>query len=164
MRSQLIRKDIDAGIDWGQERRGWQDDVVGWHHQLSGYEFEPTLGNSEGKGHLVCCSPWGRKSWTWLSDWTTEQTLTWNPSDPRGHMYLLNHFVLLSDFWPSSWRCCLWLALGQPSRCLGARSVHSVIPKGPGHWHAQSSTNFTREVVTQMHSEALGSLWRSQAG
>ena len=35
--------------------------MVGWHHQFSGHEFEQTLGDSEGQGGLVCCSPWGRK-------------------------------------------------------------------------------------------------------
>ena len=38
-----------------------KDEVVGWHHQLNGYEFEQTLGDSEGQGSLVRCSPWGRK-------------------------------------------------------------------------------------------------------
>ena len=42
--------------------------MVGWHHKLSGHEFEQTLGDSEGQGSLVCCSPWGHKE----SD-TTEQ-------------------------------------------------------------------------------------------
>ena len=27
--------------------------------QLNGHEFEQTLGDSEGQGNLVCCSPWG---------------------------------------------------------------------------------------------------------
>ena len=36
-------------------------EMVGWHHQLSGYEFEPTLGNSERQGNLACCSPWDLK-------------------------------------------------------------------------------------------------------
>ena len=35
--------------------------MVGWHHQLNGYHFEQTLGDSEGQGSLVHCSPWGRK-------------------------------------------------------------------------------------------------------
>ena len=35
--------------------------MVGWHHQLDGHEFEQTLGGSEGRGSLACCSPWGRK-------------------------------------------------------------------------------------------------------
>ena len=38
-----------------------QDEIVGWHHQLNGHEFEQTPGDSEGQGSLVCCSPWGRK-------------------------------------------------------------------------------------------------------
>ena len=32
-----------------------------WPHQLNGHEFEQTLGDSEGQGSLVCCSPWGDK-------------------------------------------------------------------------------------------------------
>ena len=35
--------------------------MVGWHHQLSGHEFEETLGDSEGQRSLACCSPRGRK-------------------------------------------------------------------------------------------------------
>ena len=35
--------------------------MVGWHHRLNGYEFEPALGVSDGQGGLVCCSPWGLK-------------------------------------------------------------------------------------------------------
>ena len=37
------------------------DEMVGWHYQLDGQEFEQALGNGEGQGSLVCCSPWGRK-------------------------------------------------------------------------------------------------------
>ena len=32
-----------------------------WHHRLNGHEFEQTLGDGEGQGRLVCCSPWGHK-------------------------------------------------------------------------------------------------------
>ena len=35
--------------------------MVGWHHRLSGYEFEQTPGDGKGQGGLVCCSPWGCK-------------------------------------------------------------------------------------------------------
>ena len=52
----------DAGKDWGQEeKRATEDEVVGWHHQLNGHEFEQTPGDGEGQGSLVCCSPWGHK-------------------------------------------------------------------------------------------------------
>ena len=33
-----------------------EDEMVGWHHQLSGHEFQHTLGDSEGEGRLACCS------------------------------------------------------------------------------------------------------------
>ena len=38
-----------------------EDEMVGWHHQLNGHEFEQTLGDGEGQGSLACCSPWGHK-------------------------------------------------------------------------------------------------------
>ena len=50
----------------GQEEKGAaEDEMVGQHHRLNGHEFEQTLGNSEGKGSLACCSPWvGKESHT----------------------------------------------------------------------------------------------------
>ena len=38
-----------------------EDEMVGWHYQLNGHEFEQALGDGEGQGSLVCCSPWGQK-------------------------------------------------------------------------------------------------------
>ena len=38
-----------------------EDEMVGWHHQLDGHEFEQTRGDSERQGSLVCCSPSGGK-------------------------------------------------------------------------------------------------------
>ena len=38
-----------------------EDEMVGWHHQFDGGEFEEIQGNSEGQGNLACCSPWGFK-------------------------------------------------------------------------------------------------------
>ena len=34
-----------------------EDEMVGWHHRLNEREFEPTSGDGEGQGSLVCCSP-----------------------------------------------------------------------------------------------------------
>ena len=62
-KNQVTGKDPDAGKDWGQEKEATEDEMVGWHHQLNGHEFEQTLGDSEGKGKLVCCSPWDHKEW-----------------------------------------------------------------------------------------------------
>ena len=34
-----------------------EDDVVGWHHLLSGHVFEQALGVGDGQVSLMCCSP-----------------------------------------------------------------------------------------------------------
>ena len=47
-----------------------EDEMVGWHHQLNGHEFEQTLGDGEGQGNLACCCHGVTKSQRWLSDWT----------------------------------------------------------------------------------------------
>ena len=38
-----------------------EDEMVGWHHQLDGHEFEQALGVGDGQGSLACCGPWGLK-------------------------------------------------------------------------------------------------------
>ena len=58
----LTGKDPDAGKDWRQEEEGTtEDEMVGWHHQLDGHDFEQALGVDDGQGSLVCCSPWGHQ-------------------------------------------------------------------------------------------------------
>ena len=81
----LFGKDPDAGKDSRQEeKRRTEDEMVGWHHQLDGHEFEQALAVSDGQGSLACCSPWGRKE----SD-TTEQ-LNWNDTSYRGNFKQLH--------------------------------------------------------------------------
>ena len=71
-KSQLIGKDSDAGKDWRQEEKGTtEDELVGWHHQLNGHEFEQTLGDGEGQGGRRSAVFGVTKSQTQLSDWTT---------------------------------------------------------------------------------------------
>ena len=38
-----------------------EDEMIGWHHQLNGHEFEKALGVGDGHGSLASCSPWGCK-------------------------------------------------------------------------------------------------------
>ena len=38
-----------------------EDEMVGWHHQLDGHEFEQAPGDGDGQRGLACCSPWGGK-------------------------------------------------------------------------------------------------------
>ena len=47
-----------------------EDEMVGWHQQLNGHEFEQAPGVGDGQGSLVCCSSWGGKE----SDMTEQLT------------------------------------------------------------------------------------------
>ena len=38
-----------------------EDEIVEWHRQLAGHEFEQALGVGDGQRSLACCSSWGRK-------------------------------------------------------------------------------------------------------
>ena len=72
----LIRKDPDSGKDWRWEEKGMtEDEMVGLHHWLDGYEFEQALGVGDGQGGLACCSPWDCKELdtTEWPNWTTEE-------------------------------------------------------------------------------------------
>ena len=58
----LIGRNPNAGKDWRQEEKGTtEDEMVEWHHWLSGREFEQGLGVGDGQGSLVCFCPWGCK-------------------------------------------------------------------------------------------------------
>ena len=65
----LIGKDPGAGKDWRQEKKATtEDEMVGWHHQLNGCEFEQAPGVGDRQGSLACTSPWGRRVG---HDWAT---------------------------------------------------------------------------------------------
>ena len=89
----LIRKDPDAGKDWGQEEKGMtEDEMIWWHHQLDGYEFEQTPGVGDWQGSLACCSPWGRKELD-----MTEQ-LNWTELSPLDIIDLIHNI-----YWFKNW-------------------------------------------------------------
>ena len=94
VKSWVIGKDPDSGRDWGQEEKGTtEDEMVGWHHQLNGHEFEWTLGVGDGQGGLVCCSSWGCKEWDTIEqlNWT-ELMLKWSPTSI---ILFFSSFILL---------------------------------------------------------------------
>ena len=68
------------------------DEMVGWHHRLSGNEFEQTPGDSGGQGSLVCYSPWGHKE----SDMTYRLNNTRHdePKIPLVCMMIVSNFLL----------------------------------------------------------------------
>ena len=60
MKNWLLRKDPDAGKDWRQKEKGTtEDELVGWHHQLNGDEFEQALVVGNEWGNLACYNSWG---------------------------------------------------------------------------------------------------------
>ena len=95
----LIWKDPDAGKDWRwEEKRTTEDEMVRWHHQFNGREFEQVPRVGDGQGSLVCCSPWGYKE----SD-TTEQ-LKW--TDGNSMFKFWGIFILFSQqlhYWRRQW-------------------------------------------------------------
>ena len=58
-----------------------EDEMIGWHHQLTGHEFEQAPGDREGQGSLACCGPWGCKE----SDMTEQ--LNNNFIRSKGHYF-----------------------------------------------------------------------------
>ena len=75
VKSWLIGKHPDAGKDWGQEEKGTtENEMIEWHNQLNGHEFEQALGDNEGPGNLVCCSPWGCKE-SDMTEWLNNNKL-----------------------------------------------------------------------------------------
>ena len=88
VKSWLIGKDPAAGKDWRQEEKGTtEDEMVGWHHRLSGRGFRWTLGVGDGQGGLACYSPWGHKeldTTEWLN-WTELKLSPLNTLAPFAH-------------------------------------------------------------------------------
>ena len=56
-RTDSLEKTLILGKIEGGRRRGRQDEMVGWHHQLNGDECEQSPGVGDGQGGLACCSP-----------------------------------------------------------------------------------------------------------
>ena len=115
-RAGSLKKTLMLGKIEGRRRRGaTEDEMVGWHHQHNGHEFQQALGVGDGQGGLACCSPWVARSWTWLSDWTE---LNW------GDFIQFYCFKwLLSDdtnlyFKPPTWPICLTTSSKSLHRCL----------------------------------------------
>ena len=109
----LIRKDPDAGKDWGQKEKGiTEDEMIEWHHRLSACGLGWTLGVDDGQGGLACAVHGVAKSRTWLSDWTE---LNWTTGQQ-----------LLQVYYTAS-----WFFIGKPPRkpilCIISHKVSSCL-------------------------------------
>ena len=70
-KSWLIGNDSEAGKDWGQEEKGTtEDEMVGWHHRLTGCGFGWTSGLVIEREAWHAAVHGVAKSQTQLSDWT----------------------------------------------------------------------------------------------
>ena len=62
-RTDSLEKTLMVRKTEGSRRRGLTEhEMVGWHHQPNGHEFEQAVGDGEGQGSLVCSSPWRKES------------------------------------------------------------------------------------------------------
>ena len=76
-----------------------EDEMVGWHHQLNGHEFEQALGVGDGQGGLACRSPWGHREPEMTEQVNNNQNGLWSHDS---HLFWLPHpvsFHFLS-LWP----------------------------------------------------------------
>jgi len=95
--------------DWRQETRTTEDEMIWWHHQLNGHEFEQAPGVGDGQGSLTCCIPWCHKELetTERLNWTGLNTLQFCQRPTlfltSGHCHiddLLNMSIVFSYFTP----------------------------------------------------------------
>ena len=72
MKNWPLGKDPDARKDRRQDEKGTtEDEMVGWHHWLDGYELEQAPGvGGDRQESLVCCSPWSQRDRTEQLNWT----------------------------------------------------------------------------------------------
>ena len=104
-RSDSLERILMLGNIEDRRRRGWQDEMVGWHHQL-GCEFEQVPGVGDGQGSLACCSPWGHKE-LGMTEWlncTEPAVLTFRHLLCRKYWYILWTFGF---FWAEGPSVCL---------------------------------------------------------
>ena len=143
VKSELIGKDPDAGKDWGQKKEGTtEDEMVGWHHWLSGHEFEQTPEDSEGQGSLVCCCSLDCKELN-KTKWTTKNKDGTSGKEPA--CQCRRHKRCGFDYWV---RKIPW----------GRTQQHTLVLL-TGESHGQRSPR----VLQSLGSQRVGHYWSSLA-
>ena len=100
----LIGKDPDAGQDWRQEeKRKTEDEMVGWHHQFEGHEFEQALGVVMDREAWHAAVHGVTKSWKGLSDWTELNKVSIAYKSPTLLLASFIHTVYLSQLLNKYW-------------------------------------------------------------
>ena len=132
-RTDSLEKTLMLGKIEGRRRREREDEMVGWHHQLNGHEFEQGPRVGDGQGDLACCSPWGCKE----SDTTERRSglLRVRPGylcPILRHQHLLWSSGLLFLFLPNHLMFCSQTDL--PKMQIWQCQTHSSYPR---HNHAE---------------------------
>ena len=97
-RTDSMEKTLMLGKIEGRKRKGWQNEMVRWHHQVDGHEFEQAPGVGDGRGSLECYSPWG-----WKELDTTEQ-LNWTEQHSKINLHnkeTITYKIIFSFFFLS---------------------------------------------------------------
>ena len=114
----LIGKDPDSGKDWRQEEKGTTEvEMVGWHHQRYGHEFERSPGAGDRQRSMPCYSPWDCK------ELDTTERLNWTED---GHSLSCAWSAHLSQILGSVMMPVLWawhlILYGPPPHALSFQS------------------------------------------
>ena len=134
-KSWLIRKDPDAGRDWGQEEKGTTEDkMAGWHHWLDGHEFEWIPGVGDGQGGLAHYNSWGHKEseMTERLNWP-ELNVNFDATKGRNilkHYYWCGYFFFYSSEEPCQMHV-VYKSLWSPRGDEGGKR-HQLMNMAPG--------------------------------
>ena len=116
-----LEKTLMLGGIGGRRRRGWQNEMAGWHHWLDGRESEWTPGVGDGQGGLACLIHGVTNSRTWLSNWTelnwTECNELSHSSAGDSHPFIGNSFTCSNVSRCQVFACCLTLASSAHPSC-----------------------------------------------
>ena len=140
----LIGKDPNAGKDWGQEKGMTEDEMVGWHHW---HELEQALGDREGQGSLLCCSPWCCREWD-MTEWLNNNNaitvkfcstleITCNVSKRKKKTPLNTPFTLCTS------HIVMRLALGRVKAFAFFRSSQRLMLKADDHCSKKRANKWT---------------------